>query len=172
MRIVQPRLSAIEGIQRAEILGGRTFAMRVWLDPVRMAALGVTAADISESVQRDNFISTTGATEGNLVRATVDALAASGDERVTAGVLDDDLLRASPDLVRRFAVGRAIARPGATTVSEVETEAYPARLADAGIEDLPDEPEDAEEGLRLVGIVAMADPPRESAAMAIAAAVA
>ncbi|MBW1749727.1 MAG: efflux RND transporter permease subunit, partial [Deltaproteobacteria bacterium] len=38
VRVVQPRLSALEGVQRADILGGRTFAMRIWLDPDRMAA--------------------------------------------------------------------------------------------------------------------------------------
>src|SRR5512135_3076101 len=42
-RVVQPKLSAIEGVQRAEILGGRTFAMRIWLDPRKMAALGLSA---------------------------------------------------------------------------------------------------------------------------------
>ena len=46
IRVVQPRLSAIEGVQRADILGGRTFAMRAWLKPERMAALNVSPAQV------------------------------------------------------------------------------------------------------------------------------
>ncbi|MHB8843674.1 MAG: efflux RND transporter permease subunit, partial [Nitrospirota bacterium] len=46
VRIVQPRLSAIAGVQRADILGGRTFAMRIWLKPERMAALNVSPAQV------------------------------------------------------------------------------------------------------------------------------
>ena len=46
IRIVQPRLSAISGVQRADILGGRTFAMRVWLKPDRMAALNISPAEV------------------------------------------------------------------------------------------------------------------------------
>jgi multidrug efflux pump len=72
LRAVQPELATLEGVGRAAIFG-RPLAMRIWLDPVRMAALGVTAADVSEAVQRDNFISTSGATEGQLVRINVDA---------------------------------------------------------------------------------------------------
>src|SRR5580704_6751589 len=45
-RIVQPRLSAIEGVQRADLLGARTFAMRIWLKPDRMAALNVSPAQV------------------------------------------------------------------------------------------------------------------------------
>src|ERR1035438_5555544 len=48
VRIVQPRLSAIAGVQRADILGGRTFAMRIWLKPERMAALNITPAQVRQ----------------------------------------------------------------------------------------------------------------------------
>ncbi len=72
LRSVQPELATLDGVGKAAIFG-RPLAMRIWLDPVRMAALGVTAADVSEAVRRDNFISTAGATEGNLVRISVDA---------------------------------------------------------------------------------------------------
>src|SRR5260221_2205448 len=47
VRVVQPKLQAVPGVQLAEILGGRHFAMRAWLDPVKMSAFGVTAADVS-----------------------------------------------------------------------------------------------------------------------------
>src|SRR5580704_1096585 len=46
IRVVQPRLSALEGVQRADILGGRTFAIRAWLKPARMAALNVSPAQV------------------------------------------------------------------------------------------------------------------------------
>jgi len=72
LRTVQPELATLEGVGRVKIFG-RYLAMRIWLDPVRMAALGVTASDVKEAIERDNFIATSGATEGNLVRATVDA---------------------------------------------------------------------------------------------------
>src|ERR1700741_2186952 len=45
-RVVQPKLSAVSGVQRADILGGRTFAMRVWLKPERMAALNISPTDV------------------------------------------------------------------------------------------------------------------------------
>jgi multidrug efflux pump len=72
VRNVQPELATLEGVGKARIFG-RFLAMRAWLDPVRMAAFGVTATDISNAISRDNYVSTSGATEGNLVRATVDA---------------------------------------------------------------------------------------------------
>ena len=52
-RIVQPRLTAIAGVQRAEILGGRTFAMRIWLKPDRMAALNVSPAQVRQAPGRE-----------------------------------------------------------------------------------------------------------------------
>ncbi|MCL4104026.1 UNVERIFIED_CONTAM: hypothetical protein GTU68_034888 [Idotea baltica] len=73
VRAVQPELATLEGVGKAQILGGKYLAMRIWLDPVRMAAMGVTAEDINDAIDRDNYISTAGATEGNFVRATVDA---------------------------------------------------------------------------------------------------
>jgi len=41
VRVVQPKLSSVSGVQRADILGSRTFAMRVWLKPEKMAAMGI-----------------------------------------------------------------------------------------------------------------------------------
>ena len=72
-RNVQPELTTLKGVGEAGIPGARDLAMRIWLDPARMAAYGVTAEDISEAVQRDNFISAAGSTKGQMVRATVDA---------------------------------------------------------------------------------------------------
>src|SRR5512133_717279 len=60
MRVVQPRLSAISGVQRADILGDRTFAMRVWLKPERMAALGISPSQVSDALSKNNYLSALG----------------------------------------------------------------------------------------------------------------
>src|SRR3989304_2835228 len=66
-RVVQPRLSAISGVQRADILGDRTFAMRVWLKPDRMAALEISPSDVQEALARNNYLSALGRTKGSMV---------------------------------------------------------------------------------------------------------
>src|ERR671935_26730 len=66
-RVVQPKLSAIGGVQRADILGDRTFAMRVWLKPERMAALGISASDVRDALARNNYLSALGRTKGSMV---------------------------------------------------------------------------------------------------------
>ncbi len=65
-RIVQPRLTAISGVQRADILGGRTFAMRIWLKPDRMAALNISPADVRTALANNNFLSAVGSSKGAL----------------------------------------------------------------------------------------------------------
>jgi multidrug efflux pump len=71
LRIVQPRLSAIEGVQRADILGGRQFAIRAWLDPERMAARNVTPAQVSQALAANNFLAAVGQTKGALVQVNL-----------------------------------------------------------------------------------------------------
>jgi len=66
-RVVQPRLSAISGVQRADILGGRTFAMRVWLKPDRMAAHGLSPSAVRDALARNNYLSALGRTKGSMV---------------------------------------------------------------------------------------------------------
>jgi multidrug efflux pump len=66
-RVVQPRLSAISGVQRADILGGRTFAMRIWLKPDRMAAHGLSPSAVREALARNNSLSALGRTKGTMV---------------------------------------------------------------------------------------------------------
>lgn len=68
IRVIQPRFSAIEGLQRADILGGRTFAVRAWLDPRRMAALGVSPSQVRQALAANNFLSAVGQTKGALVQ--------------------------------------------------------------------------------------------------------
>ena len=72
-RVVQPELSTIEGVGEAKMLSLSAFAMRVWLNPAKMAAYGVTAADVSGAIRRENYVSAAGTTKGALVRASVDA---------------------------------------------------------------------------------------------------
>ncbi len=66
-RVVQPKLSAISGVQRADILGKRTFAMRVWLKPEKMAALGITPSAVHDALANNNYLSALGKTKGSMV---------------------------------------------------------------------------------------------------------
>jgi len=66
-RVVQPKLSAISGVQRADILGDRTFAMRVWLKPDQMAAHGITPSALRDALARNNYLSALGRTKGSMV---------------------------------------------------------------------------------------------------------
>jgi multidrug efflux pump len=67
VRVVQPKLSAISGVQRADILGGRTFAMRIWLKPDQMAAHGIAPSQVRDALARNNYLSALGRTKGSMV---------------------------------------------------------------------------------------------------------
>ena len=71
VRIVQPRLSALEGVQRADVLGARTFAMRVWLKPERMAALNISPMQVRQAMAANNFLAAVGKTKGSLVQVNL-----------------------------------------------------------------------------------------------------
>ncbi len=73
VRVVQPRLSAVEGVQRADILGARTFAMRIWLKPDRMAALNVSPAQVRQALATNNYLAAVGQTKGQLVQVNLTA---------------------------------------------------------------------------------------------------
>ena len=73
MRVVQPRLSAIQGVQRAEILGARTFAMRVWLKPDRMAAYGISPAQVRQALAANNFLAALGRSKGAFIQVNLTA---------------------------------------------------------------------------------------------------
>jgi multidrug efflux pump len=73
LRVVQPKLNSIPGVQTAEILGGRTFALRAWLDPDRMAAHGVTASDVYAALAANNYLSAAGESKGNMVSVNLTA---------------------------------------------------------------------------------------------------
>jgi multidrug efflux pump len=73
IRVVQPRLSAIEGVQRAEILGGQTFAIRAWLKPDKMAALNVSPSQVRQALSANNYLAAVGQTKGALVQINLTA---------------------------------------------------------------------------------------------------
>ncbi|MFJ4142226.1 multidrug efflux RND transporter permease subunit [Pseudomonas sp. NPDC089734] len=98
-RVIQPKLATLPGMAEAEILGNQVFAMRLWLDPVRMAGFGLTAADVTNAVRRYNFLSAAGEVKGEYVVTSINAttelksaeafaaipLKTEGDRRVLLG---------------------------------------------------------------------------------------
>jgi multidrug efflux pump len=72
-RVVKPKLDAIEGVQTAEILGARQFALRAWLDPERMAAHGVAANDVYAALAANNYLTAVGTTKGQMVSVDLTA---------------------------------------------------------------------------------------------------
>ena len=73
-RVVQPRLQTVDGVANAQILGGQTFAMRIWLDPTRMASLGVTPNDVRAALAANNFTTAAGEVKGDYTQISVNAL--------------------------------------------------------------------------------------------------
>ncbi len=73
LRIVQPKLQAVNGVQLAEILGNRQFAMRIWLDPVKLAGYGLTPADVSAALAANDAISAVGRTDGSMFTVNLTA---------------------------------------------------------------------------------------------------
>jgi multidrug efflux pump len=67
LRVVKPKLDSVDGVQTAEILGARNFALRAWLDADRMAAYGVTATDVSAALAANNYLAALGASKGQMV---------------------------------------------------------------------------------------------------------
>ena len=72
-RVVQPKLQTIPGVQTAELLGQKVFALRAWLDPQKLAAFGLTAADVSVALAANDFISGIGTTKGQMVQVNLTA---------------------------------------------------------------------------------------------------
>ena len=97
LRVVQPRLSAIDGVQRADILGGRIFALRAWLDPERMAAVGVSPSEVHQALASNNYLAAVGSTKGALVQinlsATTDLETVEDFEQLVVREQGDTLVR-------------------------------------------------------------------------------
>ncbi|HEY3490149.1 MAG TPA: efflux RND transporter permease subunit [Candidatus Deferrimicrobiaceae bacterium] len=73
VRVVQPRLSAVQGVQRADILGARTFAMRIWLKPDRMASLDVSPSQVRQALASNNFLAALGRSKGAYIQVNLTA---------------------------------------------------------------------------------------------------
>jgi multidrug efflux pump len=73
VRVVQPRLSAIQGVQRADILGARTFAMRIWLKPDRMGALDISPVQVRQALAANNFLAAIGRSKGEYIQVNLTA---------------------------------------------------------------------------------------------------
>lgn len=73
MRVVQPYLETVDGIAQAEILGGQTYSMRVFLDPIKMAALNVSPADVYNILAGNNFLTAAGNTKGEYIQINIKA---------------------------------------------------------------------------------------------------
>src|SRR5437763_6485281 len=72
-RVVQPLMSTVDGVASADILGGQTFAMRLWLDPARMAARGISATEVAVAIRANNYQSAPGQAKGFFTVTNVDA---------------------------------------------------------------------------------------------------
>jgi len=73
LRVVKPQFDGLDGVQRAEIIGARQFALRAWLDPDRMAALNITAADVNAALAANNYLTALGTTKGQMVSVELTA---------------------------------------------------------------------------------------------------
>ncbi|MGR9051467.1 MAG: efflux RND transporter permease subunit [Gammaproteobacteria bacterium] len=97
LRVIQPKIQAVPGVGKAKLLGNKTFAMRVWLDPVRMAALGVSAAEVDQVLRDNNYLSGAGQTKGRFVKidlsATTDLRNEDGFRRLVVGNRNGTLIR-------------------------------------------------------------------------------
>ena len=96
-RVVQPKLQTLDGVANAQILGGQPFAMRIWLDPKRMASHGVTASDVSTALLANNYLSAPGSTKGSSVSVNI---AATTDLHDAQGFGDIVLRKEGDALVR------------------------------------------------------------------------
>jgi hydrophobe/amphiphile efflux-1 (HAE1) family protein len=98
-RVVQPRLQTINGVAQAEMLGGQVFSMRIWLDPDRMAALGVTPLDVRKALADNNFTSAPGQVKGDFTQTNIDAKTSLDDPdafgRLVVLARGDSLVRLS-----------------------------------------------------------------------------
>jgi multidrug efflux pump len=72
-RVLLPKLQAVHGVQVAEIIGGRNYALRAWLDPVKLAAYGLTASDVSNAMQQNDYIAGLGNTKGQMIQVNLTA---------------------------------------------------------------------------------------------------
>ncbi|MFO0894136.1 MAG: efflux RND transporter permease subunit [Phycisphaerales bacterium] len=96
-RVVQPELGTLQGVQRAGIEGARLMAMRVWLNPDRLAALNVTPEEVANALRRNNYLAAVGRTKGDSVQldlmADTDLRSADEFERLIVRESDGAVVR-------------------------------------------------------------------------------
>ncbi len=73
VRVVQPKLQAIAGVQTAEIIGKKLFAIRAWLNPQKLAGYDLTATDVWNALARNDYLSAVGRTKGQMVQVNLTA---------------------------------------------------------------------------------------------------
>ena len=73
IRVVQPQLQTVDGVAQVDILGGQTYSMRVFLNPIKMAATNVTPADVFDVLARNNYLTAAGSTKGEYVATNIHA---------------------------------------------------------------------------------------------------
>ena len=73
IRVVQPKMQAVDGVQTAELLGGKLFALRAWLNPNKLAAYGLTATDVRAALANNDYLSAVGSTKGQMVQVSLTA---------------------------------------------------------------------------------------------------
>jgi multidrug efflux pump len=71
IRVIQPMLAAIPGVASADIIGGQSLAMRLWLDPSKMAARGITATDVAQVIQTNNYQAAPGQMKGSYILTNI-----------------------------------------------------------------------------------------------------
>lgn len=97
-RVVQPRLSALDGVQRADILGGRNFAMRIWLDPELLAAHNITPLQVRQALTANNYLAALGKTKGALIEVNL----AANTDLSSVEEFENLVLRSADDAVIRI----------------------------------------------------------------------
>ncbi len=68
LRTLQPQFSTLPGVQRVTIEGGRQIAMRIWIDPDRLASFNLSPGDVQGALRRNNYLAAVGRTKGNAVQ--------------------------------------------------------------------------------------------------------
>lgn len=98
-RTLQPQLSTLEGVQRVSYEGAQPLAMRVWIDPDRLAARNLSPGDVHDALRRNNYLAAVGQTKGNLVQvnllANTDLRAVDEFENLIVADRDGALVRLS-----------------------------------------------------------------------------
>ena len=107
LRVVQPKITAINGVQRADILGNRAFAMRVWLKPDKMASLGISPSAVREALTKNNYLSALGRTKGSMTAVN---LVANTDLKTPEEFRAMVVKQSGNTVVRLGEIGRASCR--------------------------------------------------------------